>query len=103
MRKLGNIFSGLFLVLVFIASITFTYFNTTEIGLSFGNVEFSPRPISIWIVGAFVCGGLLGLLLGLGIFRQLRMRAELRRLKRELEKSQEEVNRLRSLSLKDLE
>ena len=103
MRKLGNILSGLFLLLVFIASITFTYFNTAEIGLSFGSIVFSPRPVSVWIVGAFVCGGLLGLLMGLGIFRQLRMRAELRRLRRDLEKSEAEVNKLRSLSLKDLE
>lgn len=103
MKKLSNILSGIFLVLVFIASITFTYFNTEEIGLTFGSVVFSPRPVSVWIVGAFVCGGFLGLVLGLGLFRQLKTRAEVRRLGKELEKSREEVNRLRSLSLKDLQ
>jgi len=103
MRKLGNIVSGLILVLVFLASITFSYFNTTEIGLTFGSFEFAARPISVWIVGGFVTGGLLGLLLGLRIFHQLKTRSELKRLTKELEKSQQEVNKLRSLSLKDLQ
>lgn len=103
MRRLGNIASGFVLVLVFLASITFSYFNTAEIEISFGSIEFAARPVSVWIVGAFVSGGVLGLLLGLGFFRQLRTRSELRRLSKELEASQQEVNKLRSLSLKDLQ
>lgn len=90
-------------MLVFLASITFSYFNTAEIGLSFGSIEFAARPVSVWIVGAFVSGGLLGLLLGLRIFHQLRTRSEIRRLTKELENTQQEVNKLRSLSLKDLQ
>lgn len=103
MRKLSNVFSGLFLVLVFIASISFSYFNTTEISISLGNIEFSPMPVSVWIIGAFVSGGTIGLLLGLGLVKQLKSRAEIRRLNKKLAESQQEVSQLRSMTLKDLE
>lgn len=103
MRKLGNILSGLFLILVFVASITFSYFNTAEIGIALGNIELAPRPIAVWIIGAFVIGGTIGLLLGLGIVRQLKSRNEIRRLKKKLSESQQEVNQLRAMTLKDLD
>ncbi len=103
MRKLVNVFSGLFLVLVFIASISFSYFNTTEVSISLGSVAFSPLPVSVWIIGAFVSGGTIGLLLGLGLVKQLKSRAEIRRLKKTLAESQQEVSKLRSMTLKDLE
>lgn len=102
MRKLGNLFSGLFLVLVFVASITFSYFNATPVAISFGNLEFAPLPMSVWIIGGFVSGGILGLLLGLGIFRQLRSRSEMRRLKKDLAAARQELKQLRSVSLRDL-
>lgn len=103
MRKLGNLFSGLFLVLVFVASITFSYFNSAPVEIAFGSIVFPAVPVSVWIVGGFVSGGLLGLLLGLGLFRQLRSRAEIRRLQKELTEAKEEVKKLRSVSLRDLQ
>ena len=54
MRKLGHLLSGLFLVLVFVLSIIFSYFNTTPVSIGFANWEFSAQPISVWIIGAFV-------------------------------------------------
>ncbi len=103
MRKLGNLFSGLFLVLVFVASITFSYFNATPVAISFGNLEFPALPVSVWIIGAFVSGGIIGLLLGLGIFRRLRSRSEMRRMKKELTAAKQELKQLRSVSLRDLQ
>ena len=102
MRKLSSLFSGLFLVLVFIASITFSYFNPTPVAISFGSLQFAAQPVSVWIVGGFVSGGLIGLLLGLGLFRQLRSRAEIRRLKKELSEAKQELGKLRTMSLRDL-
>jgi len=101
MRKLAQIFSGLFLMLVFIASITFSYFNTTPVAISFANLSFAAQPVSVWINGAFVCGGVLGLLLGVGLFRNLRSRTEIRRLTRQLEQSERELAQLRATSLKN--
>ena len=101
MRKLAQLFSGLFLVLVFIVSITFSYFNTTPVAISFANWQFPAQPVSVWIIGAFVSGGLLGLLFGLGLVRNLKARAEIRRLTRQLEQSQQEVSRLRTTAFRD--
>lgn len=102
MRKLAQIFSGLFLLLVFIASITFSYFNTTPIAITFINWRFAEQPVSVWIIGAFVSGGMLGLFLGLGLFRNLRSRSEIRRLGKQLLQAKAEIARLRATSHKDL-
>ena len=102
MRNLSNFLSGFFLLLVFIAAITFTYFNTESVSITFGTLVSSPLPVSAWIIGAFVFGGALGLLLGLNFFYQLKSRAELKRLTRELENARREVKQLRKLSLRDL-
>ncbi|MEQ8954773.1 MAG: LapA family protein [Gammaproteobacteria bacterium] len=102
MHKIGRLLSGLFLVLVFIASVTFSYFNNIPVVISYGSYQFPSQPVSVWIIGAFVLGGSLGLLLGLRIFKHLKSRVEIRRLSKELAAAKEEVNRLRSLSLKDL-
>jgi len=103
MRKLANILSGLILILVFLAAIIFAYYNTEAVGLTYGNWEISARPLSVWIIGAFVCGGAIGFFIGLGIFRSLRSAAESRRLKKELAMAKQEVRKLRALSLKDLD
>ena len=102
MRNLSNFLSGFFLLLVFIAAITFTYFNTESVSITFGTLVSSPLPVSAWIIGAFVFGGALGLLLGLNFFYQLKSRAELKRLTRELENARREVKQLRKLSLRNL-
>jgi lipopolysaccharide assembly protein A len=102
MRKITSLLSGLFLILVFTASITFTYFNTTPVSISVGAWEFPSQPVSVWIIGAFVIGGALGLLLGLGIFKNLKSRTEIRRLSKQLDDAKHEVSQLRAMSLKDL-
>ena len=102
MRNLSNLLSGFFLLSVFIAAITFTYFNTESVTITFGTLVFPPLPVSAWIIGAFVFGGALGLLLGLNFFYQLKSRAEVKRLSKELENARREVKQLRKLSLRDL-
>jgi putative membrane protein len=103
MRKLLNLLSGLFLVLVFLAAITFSYYNTTPVAILFGNWQSIPQPVSVWIVGAFVAGGFLGLLLGSRILSMRRDNASTRRLKKELQDAQQEVRKLRAISLKELD
>ena len=103
MRKLSQVFSSLFLLLVFIGSISFSYLNTTEISITLGNRVLAPLPVSVWIIGAFVSGGVIGLVLGLSLFRQLRARHEIRRLKKKLADSRQESQQLRAMTLKDLE
>lgn len=103
MRKFANLISGLILVLVFLAAIIFSYFNTTPVSLAFGSWQLAARPVAVWIISAFVIGGSLGLILGLGLFRSLRSGAEMRRMKKELADAKQEVRKLRALSLKDLD
>ncbi len=64
MNKLIRLFGWIFLFLVFLASIAFSFFNTELVPLSFGFVVLSPQPLSLWVVSAFALGGLIGLLLG---------------------------------------
>ena len=103
MRNLSNLLSGFFLLSVFVAAITFTYFNTDSVSITFGTLVFSPLPVSVWIIGAFVFGGALGLLLGLNFLYQLKSRAKLKRLTKELENARREVKKLRKLTLRDLD
>ena len=91
MRKIGKILSGLFLITVFGISITFSYLNTAPVSIVLGNWQLSAQPVSVWIIGAFVAGGSIGLLLGLGIFRQLKSRAEIRRLRKQLKAAKQEI------------
>ena len=101
MRQLTRLLSGVFLLLVFAASVTFTYYNSIPVTIGIGSWQLQPLPVSIWIIGAFVSGGLLGLLLGLGLFRNIKSRFEIRRLTKALMEAEEEVSNLRSLSLRD--
>jgi putative membrane protein len=101
MRQLTQLLSGFFLLLVFAASVTFTYYNSIPVTIGIGPWQLQPLSVSVWIIGAFVSGGLLGLLLGLGLFRNLKSRVEIRRLTKALFEAEEEVSSLRSLSLRD--
>lgn len=101
MRQLTQLLSGFFLLLVFALSISFAYYNSTPVAIGIGSWQLAAQPVSVWIVGAFVSGGLLGLLLGLGLFRNLRSRVEIRRLTKALKDAEAEVANLRSLSLRD--
>ena len=101
MRQLTQLLSGVFLLLVFAASVTFTYYNSIPVTIGIGPWQLQPLPVSILIIGAFVSGGLLGLLLGLGLFRNLKSRLKIRRLTKALMEAEEEVSNLRSLSLRD--
>lgn len=102
MRQMTQLLSGFFLLLVFAASVTFSYFNATPIAIQIGSWQLAPQPVSVWIIGAFVSGGSLGLLLGLGLFRNLKSRAEIYRLNKALKAAEQEVSQLRSFSLNEI-
>ena len=102
MQKIGRLLTGFFLLLVFFASIAFSYFNTTPVSIAFGSWEAPAQPISVWVIAAFTSGGLVGVLLGVGIIRNLKSKTEIRRLIKQLIDAQHEVKELRNSSLKDL-
>ena len=102
MKKLLRLLFMLFLLLVFAAGVSFIYFNAVPVELRFAGRSLPPLPVSVLISGAFVGGGLLGLLCGLRLFQQARTRVELRRVRRRLQDAEQEVDQLRALTLKDL-
>ena len=59
--------------------------NTTEISLWVGT-ELPALSIGVIIIAVFILGGLTGLVLGVGIFRQLKYKVQIRQLKSQLEK-----------------
>ncbi|MEX0737977.1 MAG: LapA family protein [Pseudohongiella sp.] len=79
----------LLLLLIFILSVGFSMWNTAPVPLSFGIHEFSPRPLSLWLIVAFCSGGLAGLSIGAGLIRDARLRLRIRALEKELKKRPE--------------
>ena len=88
MLKLSRALTLLFLVLIFLFSIGFSFFNTEPIALSFGFFVLPAQPLALWVLSGFVLGGMLGLALGAGIFRKWRNEREIKRLRTELLQAQ---------------
>lgn len=85
MKRLFKVIMWLFLLCVFLFSVIFSFFNTQPVVVSLGYFEMPSLPLSVWILGAFAVGGLLGLLLGAGSMRGLRARREIKKLNAQLE------------------
>lgn len=100
MQKLIRFCAWLFLLLVFLASVIFSFFNSTAVPLSFGFFMLSPQPLSLWVISAFALGGVIGLSLGIGLFRSLRARLEVKRLRTRLDAAEQEIAALK-LSITD--
>jgi uncharacterized integral membrane protein len=76
-----------FLVFVSIAllSFLFAWNNTTEVVLWIG-IDLPPLSVGVIVIVVFITGGIIGLLLGIGIFRQMKNLFEVRKLRSELSK-----------------
>ncbi len=96
MRTLKRLLAGIFLVCVFVAAVVFAWYNDTPVRIGIGDWRLPPQAVSIWIMGAFIAGGLLGLLLGLRLFHGLRRNSRERRLMRQLAAARQEAERLRA-------
>jgi len=103
MRKFLRFLGLVFLLLVFLASVGFSFVNQTPVGLSFGLWEFAPQPIAVWVISAFAIGGLLGLAFGTGIATYFRNRIEIRKLRKQLKQAEGEIEKLNSSPLRDAE
>ena len=75
--------------LVFVGTVLLAFLfavnNTTDISLWVGT-ELPALSIGVIIIAVFILGGLTGLVLGVGIFRQLKYKVQIRQLKSQLEK-----------------
>jgi uncharacterized integral membrane protein len=95
MKRLARFLLFLLLVLVLLAGFVFTLNNTSPVPLWFG-ADLDPKPLGIWMLLAFSAGGLLGLLLGFGLWQRFlhklearQLRARVRQLEQELAESKQ--------------
>jgi len=86
MNKLTRILVWCFIFIVFVVSIVFSFSNTQTIALSFGITTLAPQPLAVWVIASFAIGGVLGLLLGIGLVKNLRTKLEIKRLSNQVSK-----------------
>ena len=86
MKKLSRLIFALILFVVFTVSIIFVRFNSEPTVIFIGKFEIWELPLSVLVIGVFVAGSLLGLVLGLRIFRAMKDKAEILILRGRLKK-----------------
>src|SRR5690606_25917544 len=94
MKRLARSVLLLLLLVVLLAGFVFTLNNTMPVPLWLG-IDLNPQPLGLWMLLAFGCGGLLGLLLGLGLWRRFRQRLEVRQLRAKVRELEHELNGLK--------
>ena len=98
MKKLSRLIFALILFVVFTVSIIFVRFNSEPTVIFIGNFEIWELPLSVLVIGVFVAGSLLGLVLGLRILRVMKDKAEIFILRGRLKKIE---GQLASLKMKN--
>ena len=96
MRTLKRLLAGFFVLCVFVAAVVFAYYNDAPVAIGLGGWRLPPQAVSIWIMGAFIGGGAIGLLLGLRLFEGFRRSSRERNLIRRLDVARLEIERLRA-------
>ena len=94
MKRLVRFLLFLLLILVLLAGFVFTLNNTTAVPLWLG-ADLSPKPLSIWMLLAFSSGGLIGLLLGLGLWQRFLHAREARQLRLRVKQLEQELETLK--------
>lgn len=87
MSKITRFIAGLFFLLVVLAGFIFTSNNSVMVPLWIG-IELSPQSLAVWVLLAFAWGGVLGLLLGYGLFRRIKAQIKIKQLEARLKKNQ---------------
>jgi lipopolysaccharide assembly protein A len=87
----------LFLVLL-ILGLSFAVLNSTSVPLNYylGKVDL---PLALVVVGSLILGAILGVLVSLGIV--IRLKRQVRHLRRQVQTAEKEVSNLRAIPLKD--
>lgn len=94
MKSFSRFLLYLFLVLVVLSGTVFTLKNLTPVSVWL-IAEFRPMPLAVWMMGAFICGGLLGLLLGYGLWNRFRTSMQMRQLQHRLQSREQELAKLK--------
>ena len=97
MKLLRKLLTALIVLVTLVVGVLFALQNTTPVPLDLLVYTFGPQSIALWILVAFVLGGLLGMIASGAIL--VRMRASLGSCRRQLDRTLAELNKLRSESL----
>lgn len=82
MKTVKAVATAILLVFVFTISVIFVRFNSELTSIVIGNFKLLELPLSVIVIGAFVSGSIIGLLLGLRIMKVFKLNAEIKRLKK---------------------
>lgn len=87
MSKITRFIAALFFLLVVLAGFIFTSNNNVVVPLWIG-IDLAPQSLAVWVLLAFAWGGVIGLLLGYGLFRRIRAQLKINQLEAQLKKNQ---------------
>ena len=82
MKTVKAVATAILLVFVFTISVIFVRFNSELTSIVIGNFKLLELPLSVIVIGAFVSGSIIGLLLGLRLVKVFKLNAEIKRLKK---------------------
>ncbi|MBA6412858.1 LapA family protein [Parahaliea sp. F7430] len=99
MRLLLKLITLLLLLAMLAAGVLFAVQNKEPVPLDLLVYTFTPRSLALWILSAFTIGGIAGMLASSAVI--LRLRAAGASSKRQLQKANHEIDRLRTAGLKD--
>lgn len=87
-------------VVILIVGILFTVHNTQMVSIDLVFFHLPEATLSLWLILAFVLGGVCGV--ALSTFTIFSLRTRLGRAQRKLTATREEIDRLRTAALKDI-
>lgn len=96
MKQLRNLVTVLVVLGTLAVGVLFALQNEVAVPLDLLVYTFNPRSLALWILLAFALGGVLGMFVSSVIL--VRTRAALGACKRQLNRAQEEVSKLRTVS-----
>lgn len=88
MSKLTRFIAALFFLLVVLAGFIFASNNSVVVPLWVG-IDLAPQSLTVWVLLAFAWGGVLGLLLGYGLFRRIKAQLKINKLEALLKNTQD--------------
>ena len=95
MKSFSRFLFYLLLILLAWAAFLFTMRNLDPVEVWLG-ITFAPYPLSIWLVGAYIAGGLTGLLLGAGLWGRFKTRLMVRQLNQTISQQSLEISKLQN-------
>lgn len=93
LNRLASLLLIFAFLLLLVAGFVFALRNSAPVSIWLG-IEFSPRPMSFWLLGFLLFGIVLGMLVSSGVMRAL----EISRLRRKVRAQEQEIAGLRQLS-----